>query len=148
MPLDQLDLIQLLDARLHLLGFIGLIAKTIDEVLDAGDFFALPVGGRFDLGVPRRPEFLELRIVAAVFLNGAITEFPDMRGDAVQKFGVVRDDEEREIRVEEKPLEPALGRLVQVIRRFVQHEHVGVRQQQVREGDTHAVSAGKVLNRP
>ena len=62
-------------------------------------------------------------------------------------IGVVRDDEEREIRVEEKSLEPPLGRLVQVVRRLVQHEHVGVRQQQVRERDTHAVSAGKVLNR-
>ena len=35
LPFDQLDLIQLLDARLHLLGFVGLIAEAVDKTLHA-----------------------------------------------------------------------------------------------------------------
>ena len=47
--LDALDLVQLLDAALHLLGLGGLIAEAIDEGFQLLDALALVAVGGFQL---------------------------------------------------------------------------------------------------
>jgi predicted GNAT family N-acyltransferase len=114
---------------------------SIDELLDAGHFFGLARGGGLQLRVALGAQRPERRVIAAVLLDLMVAQLPDMGDDAVQKGRVVADDEQRHIGVEQKLLEPALRRLVQMVRRLVEHQHVGIREQQVGQGHAHAIAA-------
>ncbi len=66
-----------------------------------------------------------------------------MGRDAVQKSGVMADDQNGQRGFEQELFEPGLRSLVQVVRRLVEHEHIGIREQQVRQRDAHPVAAGE-----
>src|SRR5512137_2068840 len=93
---DPLDLLELLDARLHLAGLIGLIAETIDKLLDPRNFFGLAISGGFQLGVARGTKFFELGVVPSKLLNLFVADLPNMRGDSIEKRGVVTDYKQRQ----------------------------------------------------
>ena len=50
--LDALDLLQFLDAALHLLRLCGLVAKAVDEGLQMLDVLPLVAVGGFELRAP------------------------------------------------------------------------------------------------
>src|SRR5215217_920707 len=77
-----------------------------------------------------------------------MTQFPNMRDDAIEKGCVMTDDEQGHLRVQEELLEPALGGLIKMVGRFVQHEDIRVREQQMRQSDAHAVPSRKFFNQP
>ena len=72
-----------------------------------------------------------------------------MRGDAIQEFRIVADHQEREVRNQAESVQTTAesvcpsGSSV-----LVQHEHVGVREEQMCQCHAHPVSAGEVFNRP
>ena len=70
-----------------------------------------------------------------------------MGDDAIQKRRVVADDQQRHLRTQEELLEPALRRFVQVVGRLVEHQHIRVGQQQMRQGDPHPIAAGQLFDR-
>ena len=85
LPLDQFDLLQLLDAGLNLAGFVGLVTEAVDKFLDSRDLFRLAVGGGFHLRVTSGAQLLKLRVIAAEFLNRPVANLPDMGGDPIEK---------------------------------------------------------------
>ena len=91
---NQLDLFQLLDARLDLAGLVGLIPEPIDELLDPRHLFRLTGGGCLKLGITSSTELAEFGVVTAELLDGLVANFPHMGGDVIEKSGVVADDEQ------------------------------------------------------
>ena len=76
--LDALDLLQFLDAALHLLGLGGLVAKAVDERFEVLDVFALIVIG----GVQLRPPLIFLLqvflVVAVVNMQSLVPDLDDL----------------------------------------------------------------------
>ena len=64
----------------------------------------------------------------------------------IEKRRVVADDQQRHFRVQQELLEPALRRFVQVVGRLVEQQHIGISQQQMRQGDTHPIAAGQLFD--
>ena len=75
------------------------------------------------------------RVVALVRNPAAPVELEDPAGDVVEKIAVVRDGNDASREVGEMPLEPrdALG--VEVVRRLVEQQHVGLLEQHTTERD-------------
>src|SRR5215831_15518093 len=114
---DKLDLFQLFDTRLDLSGLVGLIAETIDELLDPSHLFGLTVRGGLELRISRGTEFTEFRIVASEFLDRPVANLPDVSGNTIQERGVVADHEQRQFGIKEKFLEPALCWFIEMVGR-------------------------------
>ncbi len=93
LDLNHLDLLKLLDARLNLAGFVGLVAETIDEGLHPGYFFRLTPGRGLTLRVPLSLEFLESGIVASIFFDFMVPEIPDVGDDTIEERRVVTDEQ-------------------------------------------------------
>ncbi len=94
--------------------------------------FALAFGG-FD-ALPRlhRGEH-EVVVVARVDLQLLVVEVGDVRAHLVQEVPVVADDDHRRVVVVERALEPADRVDVEVVGRLVEQQHVGPREQRLRE---------------
>ena len=144
--LNHLDLLKLLDARLDLAGFVRLVAETIYEGLDPRHLFRLAPRGGLTLSIPFCADLFERGIVAPIFFDLMVSEIPDVSHDTIEKRRVVADDQERHLRVQEELLEPALRRFVQVVGRLVEHQHIRVGQQQMRQGDAHPIATGQLFD--
>ena len=142
---QEFDFLQLFDARLNLFGFGRLIPEAIHKFLNARDLLGLTLCGRRLLGIELCAQGLKGSVIAAVFLDLTMTDFPDVRGQAIKKFRIVADDEHGHFRGEEKGFEPGLRGFVQVVRGLVQQQHVGVRKQQMPESHPHTIAAGEGL---
>ena len=140
--LDEFDFLQLLDARLHLFGFGGLGAESIHKLLNARDLLGLALCGRCLLDVELCAQGLKGLVISTIFLDVMIADFPGMRGQPIKKFRIVADDEHGRFRSEQKGFEPGLRGFVQVVRRLVEQQHVGVGKQKVPERHPHTITAG------
>ena len=118
-PFDPLDLLQLLEARLDLTGPGGLIPEPVHKLLHARNLLVLAVGSGLLRHVVGFAPGEVLRVVAGRFQDSMVPDLPDVRRDAVEKGGVVADDQHREGGLQEKVLEPALRLLVEMVRRLV-----------------------------
>jgi hypothetical protein len=92
---DQLDLLQLFDARLNLTSLVGLVPEPVDELLYPRHFLGLAGGRRMNLGITRGPELAKFGVVAAKLLDRFVAKLPHMGDDAIEKRGVVADDQQR-----------------------------------------------------
>ena len=76
----------------------------------------------------------------------AAVELEDPAGDVVEKVAIVRDRDDGAREILEEALEPRDGFGVQVVRRLVEQQHVGVRQQQAAQRDAAALAARQRLH--
>ena len=80
-------------------------------------------------------------VVALVRDPAAAVELEDPAGDVVEEVPVVRDGDDGALVVGEEPLEPEHRLGVEVVRRLVEQQQVGRRQQQPAERDAPALAA-------
>ena len=76
-----------------------------------------------------------------------IVDFPDVRGQPIKKLHVVADDQHGHLRSEQKGLEPGLRGFVQMVRRLVKHQHVGVGKQKMPQRHPHAIASREGVQR-
>ena len=75
--LDAFDLVELLDAALHLLGLGGLVAEAVDECFEVVDAVLLVLVSGFELGAAvlfLREVFV---VVAGVEIGAAVPDLED-----------------------------------------------------------------------
>ena len=143
--LDALDLLQLLDAALHLLGFGRLIAEAVDEGFELLDALALVLVR----GDQRVAALLFLReiffVVAAVEVNALVPDLDDAIDGDVEEVAIVRDEDVGEGILEQVLFEPVAGFEIEMVRGLVEQQQVGLRQQQLGERDAHLPAAGELF---
>ena len=114
-----------------------LFQKHLALVLDGG------VGG-LALGLVQQV----IGVVAGVREKPAIGQLDHALRHAVEKIAVVRDDQERTMELIEKFRDPLDGFRVQMVRRLVEDQQVGVRDQGAAHRHAPFLAAGKRLDAP
>ena len=146
--LDPLDLLQLLDAALHLLGLRRLRPKAIDERLQILDPLALVLVPGNQLCLALFLLLQILRVVAGIDIQPLV---PDLHRPAhrhIQKIPVVRDQNvSKRIRAQVL-LQPVARLQIKMVRRLVQQQKIRPLQQQLRQRNPHLPAAGKLLRPP
>ena len=146
--LDALDLLQLLDAALHLLGLGGLVAKAADEGFKMLDVLALVFVSRGQLGSPLFLLRQVLLVVAVVNVQGLVPYLDGLVDRDVEKVAIVGDQDVAVGIVVEVALQPVAGFQVQVVGGLVEQQQAGLLQQQLGQRDAHLPAAGKLLCLP
>ena len=146
--LDRHDLLEHLDAALHLRRLRRLVAEAVDEHLDARDFFvllALGLAQRLDARVVLDEV---VAVVAEVVGQRAQRQVGDARDDGVEEEAIVRDEDHRVRIGVEVLLEPVARFEIEVVGRLVEQQQVRLAEQQLGQRDAHLPAAGERLGRP
>ncbi len=137
------DLFELLDTALDLDGLCGLVAEALDELFGVGDHFLLIAVGvhlLFETFLSEDEIFGVVGFVVVYFaeyyLDGAVC-------DIVEESTVVGYHDDGSGVVFEEILEPLDRLYVEVVCRFVEEDHVGVREEYFGEFYAHAPSTGE-----
>ena len=141
--LDLLDLVQRLDAALHLRGLGGVRPEALDEALLLGQHGLLPRERRLLIGLADGALALVEIVVAGVGDDLAGIDLGDLRDDAVHELAVVRGHQQRAGEGLEELLQPDDGFDVEVVGRFVHQQHIGPAEQHARQRDAHLPAAGE-----
>ena len=146
--LDPLDLLQLLDARLHLGGMGNPRPEAGDEVLLLGQHLLLaPVTGQqlFPADLPLAQVKIIVAAVGGHALVGHLDNPPD---HAVHELAVMAGHEQRALELAHQPLlQPDNGFHVQMVGRLVQQQDVRVDGEDAGQGDAHLPAAAEGLHR-
>ncbi len=131
LDLFQLDLVDLPGAAGGLLGLGGVGREAADEGLQLGDL-------RLLLGVVRQQALAGLFggghvlvVVAREQAQLAVVQVGHVGADAVQEVAIVGNDDHGAVARGEHAFQPADGVDVQVVGRFVEQQHVRVREQRL-----------------
>ena len=93
-PIPHSLIVECFDAALRLTRLRGFRPETCDEALEVRDLALLPRELGLLPGALRSTLLLERRIVARVERQGLVLDVHDGLDDAIQKFAVVRDQEQ------------------------------------------------------
>src|SRR5581483_9336997 len=136
------------ELRLRLLRLVLLRAEPLDEALeardvglDADDLLLRVQHPRRLLAPPGMPRTGEERAAAGLDLERR-------RRHRLEEPAVVRDEDHRRVERRELALEPLEVRDVEVVRRLVEEEQVGIAAQRARERGTRQLAAGERPQRP
>ena len=141
--LDLLDLVQRLDAALHLRRLGGVRLEALDEALLLGEHRLLPRERGLLVVLADGALALVEIVIAGVDDDLAAIDLRDLGHDAVHEFAVVRRHQQRAgVRLEEV-LQPDDRFDVEVIGRLVHQQHVGPAEQHARQRDAHFPAAGE-----
>ena len=138
--LEPLDLLQLA-LRLRGLGVLG--AEPVHEQLHPVNLALL----RFRRGDQRhfrgRALFEIFVVIAGVTQQARRAQLGDVRAEVVEKFAVVRNEQNRAGIMPQIILEPQERFEVEMVRRLVEHQQVRLLRQQPREMRAHHPAAGQ-----
>jgi hypothetical protein len=123
--LDALDLFQLLDAGLDLLGFGGLVAEAVDEGFEGLDAVALVLVRGHELGAAFFFLGYIFFVVAVIDVHPFVPEFDGFVDGDVEEVAVVGDEDVGVGIVVEVVLEPVAGLEVEVVGGLVEQEEGG-----------------------
>ena len=135
--LDLLDLVERFHAALHLRGLGRVRRKAIDEALFLREHRLLARVRRLAIRLANRSLPLVEVVVAGVARDLAAVDLGDLGDDAVHEIAVVRRHQERTGPRLEESLEPENRLDVQVVRRLVHQQDVGLAKQHARHGHAH-----------
>ncbi len=145
--LEALDLVEHLDAALHLARLRRLVAEALDEALDLGDALGLVARA----GLQQRAAGLaldqEVVVVAGIDDETLGREVGDRRDHPIQEVTVVRDDDHGAVVAGEEVLQPRQGGEVEVVGRLVEQQQRGRQQQQPGERRPHPPASGEFAER-
>lgn len=142
--LNELHLLQLLDAALHLGGLGGLVAEAVDKLLGLGNLPLLRLG-LVKESLLARGAFLQVEgEVAGVLFCPAVVEGDGAGDQSVQQRHIMADDADGTAVGAQALLQPALALNIQVVGGFVQQQHLRLLQQELGKGDTHLPAAGEL----
>jgi len=146
--LHTLEPLQHLDAALHLARLRGLEAETLDEALGLGDATLLVALRRHELlaALLLLPE--EAVVVTLVEAEVPRLELRHAPHVATQEAAVVGDHHHRPAELGERLLEPLDRGEIQVVGGLVEQQHVGRREQQLRQLHAHQPAAAEGGQRP
>ena len=88
------------------------------------------------------------RVVALVGNAAAAVELEDPAGDVVEEVAVVGDDQDRARVAAQMTLEPGDGLGVEMVRRLVEKEKLGLLEQELAERDAAPLAAREAIGRP
>ena len=146
--LDGHDLLQLLHLLLHLHGLRSLIAETLYKRLHISDFLLLVLVSPQLLFTTLTAQRDILVVLHAVVHYPAARDFQRTVRHIIDKGAVVTHQHHSRCRLRQELLQP-LDRLnVEVVRRLVQQQHVGLLQQDFRQLDTHTPATRELTRRP
>ena len=141
--LDLFDLVERLDAALHLRGLGGVGPEAVDEALLLGEHGLLAREGGLLIGLADGALALVEIVVAGVGDDFAGVDLGDLRDDAVHELAIVRGHQQRAGIGLEELLQPDDGFDVEVIGRLVHQQHVGTAEQHARQRHAHFPAAGE-----
>ena len=128
------------------LGVLG--AETIHELHQPPDFAFLILERGEELFFVGFALFEVVVVVAAVTDELALADFHDAANEPVEKFAVVRDDDNRAGIILQIILKPEQRLEVEMIRRFVEHQQVRLLHEQPREVRAHHPAAAHFARGP
>ena len=146
--LNALDLFELLDAGLDLLGLGGLVAEPVDEGFEVVDAVALVFVGAEELSAALFLFSDVLLIVAVVEVGALVPELDGFVDRDVEEVAIVRDEDEAVGVVIEVFLEPVAGFEVEVVGGLIQEQKRRLLQEQFGERDAHLPATGELFGRP
>ena len=137
------DLIQGLDAALHLPCLCGVCLEAVDEALLFGQHRLLPGKSRLLVRLANGAFPLVEIVITGVGDDFTRIDFRDLRDDAVHELAIVRGHQQRARIVFQKLFQPNDGFQIQVVGRFIHQQNVGLAKQHARQGHTHFPTTGK-----
>lgn len=119
---------------------------ALDEVLLALDLRLLALVGRLFLAALQSGHLLELLVAARVARELEVVDMPDDIRHRIEERHIVRDDDEGILVIRQVVLEPfdVLG--VEVVRRLVEQQDLGVLEQELRQEDLRALTARELVD--
>ena len=144
--LDELFLqaLKTLRALLGLAGLRGLVAKALDELFQVLHFLKL-LGALLAQALDALFARLEVRgIVALVQVDAAVGHLGHAVDHVVHELAVVADHDDGALVAAQETFKPFDRFQVQVVRGLVEHEHLGVAHQKLRQRDAHLPAAREV----
>ena len=138
---DRHDLLEQLDAALHLRGLGRLVAEAIDEHLHARDFLVL-----LSFGLPQALEHRVALLDVLAVVADVVGQFPqvdvgDARDDGIEEVAVVRNENHRVGIGAKIFLEPVASLEVEMVGRLVEQQQVRSSEQELGERDSHLPAA-------
>ncbi len=140
---DLVDLVQRLDAALHLRGFGGVGFEALDEALLLGEHGLLAGEGRLLIVLADGAFALVEIVVAGVGDDLARIDLGDFGDDAVHELAIVRGHQQRAGVALEELLQPDDGFDVEVVGGLVHQQNIGTAEQDARQRDAHLPAAGE-----
>ena len=141
------QLLERLHAALRLTGLARVVAETVDETLQPAtlgvDAGLLGLGGRESLGMGLR----EAGVVAGVEGQPAARHVENALGHRVEQVPVVAHHHERPGITLEVRLQPHGGFEIEMVRRLVEQQQIGLGEQRGGQRDPHPPSAGEIGER-
>ena len=136
-----LDLLELLHALLDLLGLRRLVPEALDEDLHVLDVALLGLSLRTQLREVVLALLEVTGVVADVGHQALVLERRHVAHAGVHERAVVAHEQDSAVVAGDELLEPTDALEVEVVRRLVEEEKVGMAKQQLREGDAHLPAA-------
>ena len=135
--LDAFHPIELFDTILCLGGLACLGTESVDEALEFGNFALLIfVGGPLLFLACGLLGEISI-VVAPVAVELSVTDFENIDADGIQEFAVVGDSQNRTAVLREVVLKPSERFEIEMVRRFIQHQDVGLHDEQPGQVSTH-----------
>ncbi len=145
--LDRHDLLEHLDATLDLRGLRRLVAEAVDELRHARDFLVLPALGLPQALHPGVPLDQVVAVAAVIVGEGPEAQVGNPCRHRIEEVAIVRDEDDG-VRVgDQVRLEPVAGVEIEVVRRFVEQQQIGLAEEQLGEGDPHLPAARERVHR-
>lgn len=142
--LQPLQLVQLFDTALHLHGFGSLVPEALNEGFGLLDHLLLVEIGAYLLFMAFLTESDKLRIGYIIVVDPSECDLDGACSGVVEESAVVAYEQHGGRTAFEKILQP-LDRLdVKVVGRLVQHEQIGVLQENLSQLDTHSPASGEL----
>ena len=141
--LDPLHPGQLLDAVLGLGRLAGFRPEAVDEALEFLDLPLLVAVGGPLLFVPGRLLLQVGVVVAAVAVELPVADLEDRVADGIEERSVVGDGQNRPPVGTQVLLEPSEGLEVEMVRRLIEHQEIGLHDQQSRQMRPHDPTAAE-----
>ena len=144
---DAREPLQRLDAALRLLGLGRLGAEAAHEIFQMRDLRLL----RLERLILQRDVFgtgaLEVVVVAGIAVDHAIVHMGDAVDGGVEKFAVVRHQQNAAGIARQILFQPDDGFEVEVVGRLVEQQQIGAVHQRARQIEAHAPAAGEAAHR-
>ena len=143
---DALDLLEFLDAALHLFGFGRLRAEAVDESFELLDAVALIGVSGFQLRPALGLLLFVFRIAAGIEVDALVPDLGDARDGHIEEKAVVRNQHEG-VRISlEIGFQPVARFEIEVVRRLVEQQQIRLFEQQFGQRDPHLPAAGEFLH--
>ena len=131
-------------ALLGLAGLGGLVAEALDEVLQVLHLLKL-LGALLAQALDALLARLEVRgIVALVQVDAAVGHLGHTVDHVVHELAVVADHDDGALVAAQKALKPLHRLKIQVVCGLVEHEHLGIADQELCQRDAHLPATGEV----